>query len=127
MPRPPNNLERQPPGGAEPNPAPRLGCADGPADPASIDLDALAEAVAEKLAERLASLSAKRYFSVQESATYTGLSVDSIRSLLSSGKLSGYRCAVAGRVLVDRKELDALVQGSTKRPRQGRGRYDRSA
>ena len=123
MPERPDTPKYQPPAGASPNNGTRPGCAaNGP----SVDLDALVDAVVQKLAERLASFSQKRYLTVQHAAEYADLSADTIRSLLSSGKLTGLR-PVPGRVLVDRRELDSLLQGSTKRPRRGRGSYDREA
>jgi excisionase family DNA binding protein len=97
-----------------------------PPDPAPLDLGALAEAVAGLVAERLADLAQRRYLSVAHAAMYCDLSEDSVRSLLSSGKLTAYR-PVAGRVLIDRRELEALLQSSTKRPRRARGVYDRTA
>jgi excisionase family DNA binding protein len=97
-------------------------------DPIPLDVNALAAAVADRLADRLADrvagLLACRYLSVADAAVYTSLSTDTIRSLLASGKLTGLR-PVGGRVLVDRRELDSLLQSSTKRPRRGRGVYDR--
>jgi excisionase family DNA binding protein len=91
-----------------------------PPEPSPIDPEALAAVVASRLAERLAELSAKRYFSVLEAATYTGLSSDSVRSLLASGKLTGLR-PVPGRVLIDRKEIDALMRSASRPPSRGRG------
>jgi excisionase family DNA binding protein len=89
-------------------------------------IDALAEALADRLTERLAAATARRYLCVAQAADYSGLSVDSIRSLLSSGRLTSLR-PVPGRVIIDRRELDALLQSSIKRPRRGRGIYDRAA
>jgi excisionase family DNA binding protein len=83
------------------------------------DLDALAEALARKLADQLAT-PAPRYLSVLQAARYAGLSADSIRNLLAGGKLKALR-PVPGRVLIDRRELDAFILGSTSRPRRGRG------
>jgi excisionase family DNA binding protein len=94
-----------------------------------LDLDTLASVLAgllaDRLADRLAALVAKRYLSVADAAIYASLSPDSIRSLLNTGKLSGLR-PVGGRVLIDRRELDALLLASTRRPRRGRGLYDRA-
>ena len=100
-------------------------------DPDAIDVDALAEAVADRLASRLAerlaaAASPAAHFRVKEAAEYSGLSEDSIRSLLTSGKLTALR-PVPGRVVIDRRELDALLRASTKRPRRMRGMYDRGA
>jgi hypothetical protein len=96
-----------------------------PLDPVPLDVDALAEAVVARVAERLAGLAAKRYLSVAETAIYTSLSADAIRGLLSSGKLTGLR-PVAGRIIIDKRELDALILSSTRRPSRGRGHYDRT-
>ena len=95
-------------------------------DAAPLDFDAMVDAIVGRLAERVAESASQRYFSVQRAATYTDLSVDSIRSLLASGKLTALR-PVAGRVVIDKRELDALLQSSTKRPRGGRGVYARAA
>jgi excisionase family DNA binding protein len=86
------------------------------------DLDALADALADRLTERAAAIATQRYFSVADAAVYTGLSQDSIRTLLAGARLTGYRPLV-GRVLIDRRELDALIQASTRAPRQGRGHH----
>jgi excisionase family DNA binding protein len=97
-----------------------------PPDPPSIDLEALAERVAEHLAERLTSQAQRRYLTVAHAAEYSDLSTDSIRSLISAGKLTALR-PVPGRIVIDRRELDALLASSTRRPRRGRGVYDRTA
>ncbi len=89
------------------------------------DLDALADAIAGRLAERAAETAARRYLTVQHAAEYADISEDSIRSLLSSGKLTALR-PVPGRIVIDRRELDALLASSTRRPRRGRGVYDRA-
>jgi len=97
-----------------PEPKPSAGGA------AAADMDALAEAVAKKVAAQLDALAARRYLSVAEAAAYSSLSPDSIRSLLSSGKLTALR-PVAGRVVIDKRELDSLIGSSTRAPRRGRG------
>jgi excisionase family DNA binding protein len=93
-----------------------------PPDPTPLDLDAIAEALAEKLA----GVAVKRYLSVAEAAAYSSLSPDSVRTLLTSGKLTALR-PVPGRVLIDRRQLDSLILGSTRTPRQRRGVYGRDA
>jgi excisionase family DNA binding protein len=90
------------------------------------DTDAIAEAVVLKLDKRLAELAQRRYLTVAHAAAYTDLSADTIRQLISGGRLTGLR-PVPGRVLIDRRELDALLASSTRVPRTGRGRYDRAA
>jgi excisionase family DNA binding protein len=93
--------------------------------PPDFDLDNLADALADRLAERFAALAQRRYMSVADAAAYTSLSTDAIRCLLARTKLTAYR-PIAGRVLIDRLELDALMASSTRRPRRGRGVYTRS-
>jgi excisionase family DNA binding protein len=99
-------------------------------DPIPLDVDALAGAVAHKLADqladRLAAMLARRFLSVSDAAQYAGVSADSIRSLISSGKLTALR-PVPGRIVIDRREIDSLLASSTKRPRRGRGVYGRQA
>jgi excisionase family DNA binding protein len=95
-----------------------------PPDPTPLDVDLLAERIVDRLLDRLATLTAKRYLSVSEAASYSSLSTDTIRALLAARKLTALH-PVKGRVLVDKRELDALVLSSTRQPRQGRGRYPR--
>lgn len=75
-------------------------------------LDLLAESIAAP---------PKRWFGVAGSGEYCSLSEESIRRLLSSGKLTAHR-PVKGKILIDRVELDALILGSTSTPRTGRGK-----
>jgi excisionase family DNA binding protein len=89
-----------------------------------IDFDALADAIADRVATRFARLAQRRYIGVAEASEYTALSTDAIRGLLASNNLTAYR-PVPGRVLIDRRELDALLASSTRRPRRGRGAYTR--
>jgi excisionase family DNA binding protein len=97
-----------------------------------IDLDALgsvvagllADRLADRLAERLGAAAKRPYLTISHAALYADLSEDSIRSLIATGKLSGFR-PVPGRVLVSRDELDAHIRSSTREPRRGRGRYTR--
>ena len=92
------------------------------------DLKSLAEQVAAlvaaQIAERLATTGTQRFFTVQDAAEFSGLSADSIRAMLAAGKLHGLR-PVPGRVLIDRRELEAVILASTSRPRTRRGQYDR--
>jgi excisionase family DNA binding protein len=62
----------------------------------------------------------RRFLSVPHAAKYTDLSVASIRRLLAAGKLTAMR-PVRGKILIDVRELDATILGSTARPRKGRG------
>ena len=64
---------------------------------------------------------APRWLTIATAAVYCDLSEDSIRRLISSGKLAGHR-PVKGRVLIDRGELDSFVSTATTVPRKGRGR-----
>ena len=50
-----------------------------------------------------------RWLTIQAAADYCGLSAESIRRLLSARKLTAHR-PVKGRILIDRGELDALIQ-----------------
>ncbi len=82
------------------------------------DIDDLAAALTDRIAERLADLGRSRFLTVARAAEYTDLSQDSIRSMISSRKLTGLR-PVPGRVLVDRRELDSVILSSTRSPRAG--------
>ncbi|HWE36730.1 MAG TPA: helix-turn-helix domain-containing protein [Isosphaeraceae bacterium] len=62
--------------------------------------------------------------SVELAAAYASVSEQTIRRLIGAGKLTPYR-PVSGRVVVDRRQLDALVLSSTGPARSGRGRYPR--
>lgn len=83
------------------------------------------EALAEKLDAVLLAVKqpvdAPRFLSVERAADYCSLSVESIRRLLASGKLTPLH-PVRGRVVLDRNQLDAYVLGADSRPRTGRGR-----
>ncbi len=50
----------------------------------------LAEAIAEAVIKKL-KLPDQRFFTVAGAAVYTGLSEDSVRAMLSAGKLTGHR------------------------------------
>jgi excisionase family DNA binding protein len=91
-----------------------------------INLDALADRISDRLAERVAVANSKKNLTVEHAASYCDVSQDSIRTLLSSGRLTAFR-PVPGRVLISIRELDALVQASTRAPRKGRGIYSRRA
>ncbi|MBI3463304.1 MAG: hypothetical protein HY000_09630 [Planctomycetes bacterium] len=63
-----------------------------------------------------------RFLTLQAAADFCSLSAKSVRRLLESGALSALRPR-AGRVLIDRTELEGLILASAnKRFRQGRGR-----
>jgi len=89
----------------------------------TIDRDtvlALAVAISDRLAARFDEWQVKRFFTVKQAAIYSALSSDSIRNLLAAGKLTPLR-PVRGRIIIDRRELDALILSSTGRQRRGRG------
>ena len=67
---------------------------------------------------------AKRYLTVANAATYADLSPESIRRLIALRRLTAHR-PVRGRVLVDRRELDALILSSNTNQQGGRGRAKR--
>jgi hypothetical protein len=75
----------------------------------------------------LATIAAKRksgvdprFLNVDEAARHTGISVESVRRMLDSGKLTPLR-PVKGRIVIDRGQLDSVVLNSDARPRTGRG------
>jgi hypothetical protein len=78
------------------------------------------EAKIDALADRLAS-AGSRWLSLADAAVYASISEPSLRRLLSARKLTPHR-PLAGKILVDRRELDALILSSTRRPTAGRGR-----
>jgi excisionase family DNA binding protein len=59
---------------------------------------------------------AKRWFTLSEAATYSGLSDETIRRLSKAGKLTPNRPTGLRPVLYDREQLDGL-KGSDKTPR----------
>ena len=84
-------------------------------------MDGTLQTIVDRL-DRLLSQSAvtPRFFGVKTAASYAGLSEDSIRRMIERGDLAAYR-PVRGKVLLDRHQLDAVILGSTRRPRRGRG------
>ena len=81
------------------------------------------EAIAElsaKIDELLRDPSRRRWLSVADAATYSAVSEETIRTLISSGKLTGHR-PVGGRVILDRLEIDTFLSSATNSPRHGRG------
>jgi excisionase family DNA binding protein len=87
----------------------------------------LLEALGQKLDvlnERLAAGGETRWLTVEAAADYAGLSTESVRRLLAGGKLTAHR-PVRGRILIDRRELDSLIESSTANPRSGRGLHRR--
>ena len=90
----------------------------------SEDLAAELEAIHAKLDALLAAQSAPtpRFLSVDHAAVYADLSQNSIRRMIGRGDLTGLR-PTKGKVLVDRLELDRLILGSTRQPRNSRGAH----
>ena len=88
-----------------------------------LDVDALAAALADRIGAAVGA--AQRFFSVRQAAEFTGLSTDSIRHMLTGGRLTPLR-PVAGRVVIDKKELENVILASTGRPARRRGKYDRA-
>lgn len=63
----------------------------------------------------------RRWLSVEAASQYAGISPESVRSMLSSGKITAHR-PVLGRITIDRLELDAVIKSSSAyKPRRGRG------
>lgn len=83
--------------------------------PSNADLAAMLGLLLERTAA-----GERRFFSVADAAVYASLSEESIRRLLSAGKLTALR-PVKGKISIDRQELDAFILSSTARPRIGRG------
>jgi excisionase family DNA binding protein len=78
-----------------------------------------------KKVRRLVSLQAARYIGIEDAAAYTGLCSRSIRRLLDRGELTALR-PVAGKVLIDRREIDNLVLSAKHRAAGGRGLASRN-
>lgn len=84
------------------------------------------EITLQDLAARLDALSKQiaapqsRWLSVVSSARYADISAESIRRLISAGKLTAHR-VIRGKILIDRVELDSLILAATAKPRAGRG------
>jgi excisionase family DNA binding protein len=54
----------------------------------------------------------QRYVDYPEASRYAGLSAMTLRRLIEAGKLHAYRPTRSRKVLLDRLELDALIQAS---------------
>ena len=81
------------------------------------------------ISERLEAIESKldclgnstpRWLTIKGAAAHSSLSEESIRRMLSSGKLAAHR-PVKGRILIDKNELDNVISTATKQPRKGRG------
>lgn len=62
----------------------------------------------------------RRWVGIHGAADYIDHSVETVRRLISAGKITAYR-VVRGKILIDINELDNLVLTSTSRPRRSRG------
>ena len=69
-----------------------------------------------------APLSSKGFLSIKHAAEYSDLSEETVRRLCKSGKLTELR-PVRGKILIDRKQLDAYIRSCDGTPRTGRGRH----
>ena len=89
---------------------------------ADSDLAVVVELLGAKLDQLLDRTAAceRRFLTVANAAAYASLSPESVRRLLATGKLTALR-PVRGRVVIDKRELDAVILGATKQPRGGRG------
>ena len=65
-----------------------------------------------------------RWLTVRAASDYSGLSEKSVRRMLASAKLTAHR-PVRGKILICRRELDALIQTSTNQVRRSRGQVRR--
>lgn len=74
-------------------------------------LEQLAQRIADILEQRQAARTepAKRWLTVDQAADYLGCKRQRVYDLRSTGRLS--RCGDGRRGLVDRRELDELIQG----------------
>lgn len=81
----------------------------------------------ELIAERLDAVLAKadapapRFLTVQGSADYCSLSPETVRRMISAGKLRALR-PCRGRILIDRTELESAILSADGQLRKGRGR-----
>ena len=86
-----------------------------------------AEALLQLLNQKLDALAdssgnrERRYGSLKRAAAESDLSIPSLRRLIAAGKLKAYR-PIAGKILVDRRELASLIAASTVTRRTGRGK-----
>ncbi len=89
----------------------------------SVELMELVRELGQKFESLSASLASapRRYLTIKSAARYADLSEESVRRMISAGKLTAYR-PVRGRVLIDRQEFDAAIRASVTKPRSGRGR-----
>lgn len=87
--------------------------------PSIEQLDAKLDRLIETLGNHAAG--ERRWFGVEQAAEHMAISEESVRRLVSSGRLTAYR-PVAGRLVLDRRQCDAVIMAATRRPATGRGR-----
>ena len=75
----------------------------------------------EKLTAIVDRAANRRFLGVAGAANHASLSIESIRRLIKSGRLTALR-PVRGKIVIDVHELDAVIRSSTTSPRTGRGR-----
>jgi hypothetical protein len=90
------------------------------------DVSAQLDSIQIKLDQLLAgsAMANQRFLGVNEAATYAGLSPASVRRLIAANRLTPLR-PVRGKIVIDRRELENVILGSTTVPRSGRGRRER--
>jgi excisionase family DNA binding protein len=57
-----------------------------------------------------------RYLPYPAAASYSGMSVQTLRRLVESGRLKAYRPAGARKVVFDKVELDVYIHASARTP-----------
>jgi len=82
-------------------------------------LRAIEKTIANAL-KRLPGKAENGFLSLKNAAAYSDLSEKTLRRFISMNRLQAYRPA-RGKILIKRKELDALIESSTKKLRKGRG------
>jgi excisionase family DNA binding protein len=60
----------------------------------------------------------QRWFSLSQASLYTGMSTESLRRLIAAGKLRAHRPTGMRLLLVDRIQLDELIEASAQ-PKEG--------
>jgi hypothetical protein len=88
--------------------------------PATVDDLIRLESKIDALADRLAS-AGSRWLSLADAARYAAMSEPSFRRLVAAGRVTAHR-PLAGKIVIDKRQLDNLILSATTRPRSGRGR-----
>lgn len=74
----------------------------------------------EKLLVQMIANLGRGYLSLKNASFYCDLSEKTLNRFIKRGELTAYRPA-RGKILIKKKELDALIEKSTKPVRKGRG------